>query len=76
MKKETCAEVIQQMRSEVEGYPVLLKKSGSSKEIMAITNDEGNWDLFIYKSHGYIFTRVAKNIKSETLAKLEKELSN
>jgi len=74
MKRETCAEVIASMRQKVEGYPVLLKKAGSSKEIMAISDGDKAWDLYIYQSHGFIFTRVVKGLSHAGLAKLEREL--
>lgn len=75
-KQLTCAEILQEMRKEIPGYPILMKKKGSQKEIAALVNKDETWDIYIYKSHGYIFTKVAKGLKTEQIIDLEEMLKN
>ena len=75
MKRQTCADIILEMRNKVPDYPILMRQRGTQKEIMAVTDQKDGWDVYIYQSHGYIFTRVASGLSSEDIVRLEELLT-
>ena len=76
-KQLTCVEIISDMRRVVPGYPLLVKQVGTGKEFVFLINTEGlgGWDLYRFKSHGRIFTRVAKGFDEEKVLQLIKLLN-
>jgi hypothetical protein len=66
-KEKCCAEIILGIKNEtnIKGYPILLRERGTGKEIVAIRNKDSGWDVFIYASHGSIFTRTATGLSSD-----------
>lgn len=77
-KIQTCAEIIKEMMETTPNYPYILKVKGTQKELIAKLNEEDKttWDVFSYKSHGYIFTKVAQKLTTKSLAELEYKLNN
>lgn len=67
-KTKTCVEILKEMATEVQGYPILFKAKGSPKEFVAIADADETWSIYTYKSHGHIFMKIADKLSTEKLA--------